>query len=53
MEGVAVAGGVAVGGGGAELDDEEQPAIRMMTVSTAATEREVLPVIVPVTFRDA
>ena len=44
--GAAVTDG-AVGGGGADVDDEEQPATRMMTVSRAATEREVMPIIVP------
>ena len=43
----------AVGGGDAEVNEEEQPATRMMTVSTAATEREIMPVMVLVAFRDA
>ena len=50
--GVAVAGG-AVGGGGAEVDDMLQPAMRTMTVSRTATEREFVPVIAPVASRDA
>ena len=50
--GVAVAGGAVVGRG-AELDDAVHAATRTMPVNRAATEREVMPVIVPVTFWDA
>ena len=51
VEGVAVTDGAA-DGGGAELDEEEQPVTRTMTVSRAVTEREVVPIIV-CPFRDA
>ena len=49
-----VAPGAARGGeGDGEVEAASHAATRMMTVSRAATEREVMPVIVPVTFRDA
>jgi len=40
-------------GGGAEVDDMLQPAMRTMTASRTATEREFVPVIVRVASRDA